>query len=280
MMQNKQQIDLAQLTEEMIRFLQKWGLWRDVSILTMGNRYRYCKEGEKKFRNLPHVEVTKDVDPEEAMQQITGAKCDGKLVWKSLANPEHIYDMIFEGALCTLLSYDCYEVRKSDLSDEGWAYIFENTSILEDYLDEKYGCSNLFEFWQLTCEEKFENPDYSAWDPLVFDTWEEFQEFIGYEEPGLYENYKRFDTYEKYLNEMQLAEANAYEMAESVWDQMVADAKQELMRDYGIHGDKMISPDEMYSDVREEFNQIFERHGLWYEMCFRNSLTCYRNGEY
>ena len=102
---------------------------------------------------------------------------------------------------------------------------------------------------------------------------------MGYEEPGLYENYKRFDTYEKYLKEMQLAESNAYEMVESVWDQMVADAKQELMRDCGIHGDKMISPDEIYSEVREEFHQIFERYDLWYEMCFRNSLTCYRNGK-
>ena len=79
---------------------------------------------------------------------------------------------------------------------------------------------------------------------------------------------------------MQLAESNAYEMVESVWEQMVADAKQELIRDCGIHGDKMISLNEIYGDIKGEFNQIFEQYGLWYEMCFINSLTCYRNGEY
>lgn len=45
MNQNDQQIDLEQLTEDMIRFLQPWGLWEDTMILTMGNQYACAKDG-------------------------------------------------------------------------------------------------------------------------------------------------------------------------------------------------------------------------------------------
>ena len=276
MKQSIPQIKLEQLTEDMIRFLQKWGLWRDVGILTMGNGYFYSEDDEKSFRGLKHVEVVMGVDPERRMEGLTGWECDGTAVWKSLANPEHIFDMTFEGALHTLLNYDSYETRKSDIGGEGWEELFEKTDILEEFLYEKYDCADVSEFRQQLYEEKFENPDYSEWDPLVFDTWKEYQEFIGYEEPGLSENYKRFDTYEKYLEEKRLADSNAMEEIEPIWEQMVADAKLAFMRDCGADGQKIIALNELYGGIKEEFDALFEGYGLWYDQCFSWSLTCYR----
>lgn len=276
MNQSIPQINLEQLVEDMIRFLQKWGLWRDVGIFTMGNGYFYSEDSDKSFRGLSHVEVVRGVDPERRMEGLTERRCDGTVAWKSFANPEHIFDMTFEGALYTLLNYDSYETRKSDISGEGWEEIFEKTDILKEFLYEQYDCADVSEFQQQLYEEKFENPDYSEWDPLVFDTWEEYQELIGYEEPGLPENYKRFDTYEEYLEEKQLADSNAMEEAESLWERMVADAKLAFMSDCGADGQRILALNELYGEIKNGFDALFERYDLWYDLCFSWSLTCYR----
>lgn len=275
MNQKDQQINLEELTEDMIRFLQKWGLWRDTRILTMGNRYGYCEDGKREFRNLKHVEVTSGVDPEEAMKGITEEKDgQGNFVWKSLANPEHVFDMVFEGPLSVLLRYDLYEPVKADLGKEAWKIIFEKTNheILSDFLFEKYGCANAEDYLELL---EAEEPDYSLWDPLEFDTWEEYQEFIGYEEEGLPEKVKQFGTYEEYKKYMETDGRMSVSDVESAWQRMVEEAESEFIRDCGRDGEKRIAIPELTGFVWRSFRELLESYGLYFDLCFSWSLTCF-----
>lgn len=80
---------MEEMPLEMIRFLQKWGLWTDASILTNGNRYSYSPDPKKCDCGLPHTEFEQDVDPEKAMKGLTewidfDGNCHSN--WKSLAN--------------------------------------------------------------------------------------------------------------------------------------------------------------------------------------------------
>ena len=276
---NRQLINLEQLTEEMIRFLQNWGLWEDASILTLGKRYAYAKEGAEEYRGLKHVMVTEGVDPEEVMQGITGEKDgQGKLVWKSLANPEHVFDMVFEGPLSVLLSFELYEPVKADIGEEAWKIIFEKTNqeILGDFLYEKYGCTNAEEYLEVLEEEAM---DYSSWDPLEFDTWEEYQEFIGYEEDGLPENVKRFDTYKEYQEYMEAGGPMSASSVEPVWERMLEEAKREFIKDCGRDGEARIAVPELTGFIRNGFRELLEKYGLYFELCFSWSLSCFRMGE-
>ena len=53
-MDRKESERMEEMALEMIRFLQKWGLWTDASILTNGNRYSYSPDPKKCDCGLPH----------------------------------------------------------------------------------------------------------------------------------------------------------------------------------------------------------------------------------
>lgn len=276
MKQNDQQIHLEQLTEDMIRFLQTWGLWEDTVILSMGKEYAYAKEREEEYRGLRQVKVVEDIDPEDVMQGITEEKDDqGNLVWKSLANPEHIFDMVFEGPLSVLLRYDLYEPVKADIGEEAWKIIFEKTDgeILSDFLYEKYECTSAEEYLDRLQDEEAE---YSSWDPLVFDTWEEYQEFIGFEEEGLPENVKRFDTYEEYRDHMEAFSQLSVSDVEPIWECMVEEAQKEFIQDCGRKKGEIIAIPELTGFVWKSFRELLESYGLYFDLCFSWSATCFK----
>ena len=271
---------------EMIRFLQKWGLWQGVSIFANGNRYSYSSKKEPNYCGISNVIFESDVDPEEAMKGITGQRDkDGEYIWKSFANPKHIFDMIYEGPLSLLVCYGEYEPYPYEISPEGWDYIFDHTDLLKDYLLDKFGASDLQEFYDhAKCmsfaeysEKDREECMYSGWDPLVFDTWEEYLSFNGLtEEEGRDEEKLKplnelYDTYTHYTEENENFENMDMEEMKPIWEKMVENSKKEFKKDCGA-----IYLPEIAAHIKDEFSDIFERYGLWYDFGFSWSLTCYR----
>ena len=275
---------MEQMVLELITFLQAWGLWKDVMILADGRAFSYSESKEDVCLCLPHVQVSACVHPEDYTSGITDERdCDGNLIWRSYSNPEHILDIVFEGQLYTLLNYGVYEgIRRADISPGAWDYIFAHTDILEDEMYERYGCSDASELLELILEDKFDNPDYTVWDPLVFDTWEEYQRFENGEaypdgDEELIPNYQRYGTYAEYLKDMELSEQLTVEDVIPIWEEMVVAAKQEFIKGNGV--DDTISfqwEAGPVNHIRSEFDQIFDRYGLWYDLGFAWTLTCYR----
>ena len=280
MEKNKQMDTLAM---EVTRFLQKWGLWEGTSIFTNGNRFSYTGDHQKNYKGICNVDFSKDIDPEEYMTGLIGsADPEEGNKKKCLANPEHIFDMTYEGPLCMLLKYGEYEVRKADIGEKAWDYIFEHTDILDEYLYAKYECLNAAGLHRQIMEDIFENQEYSAWDPLVFDTWEEYQEFSNGEaypdgEEKKLPNYLRYETYGDYLKVLEKAERLSVKDVEPLWKTMVNKAKKEFIAYSGLDGNLKISIPGIAGHVYSEFRNIFTRYGLWFEFEFDWSLSCYKN---
>ncbi len=270
------------LVSDLIRFLQKWGLWNGTTILANGNRYSYSTEKTSVYGDLNYTEFEQNVKPEDYTSGITDERNEeGNLVWRSFSNPEHILDMVYEGPLYMLLGHDTYEVRKSEISKAAWEYIVDHTDILDDYLYEKYECNDASDFLAKILEDKIDNPDYTAWDPLVFDTWEEYQEFVNGEayetgEENLTPTYRRYGTYEEYLADMEISESLSVEDVEPIWKQMVSEAKTEFIKECALDKTGIISIPEIVGHIKTEFDKIFDRYGLCYDFGFSWSLTCHK----
>ena len=267
---------------ELINFLQKWGMWQDVTILADGKAYFPACNNEDVYCGLQNVKITVCENPEDYTRGITEERdCLGNPVWRSFSNPEHILDMVYEGPLYMLLTHDTYETRKSEISEEAWEYIFDHTDILDDYLYEKYECQCASDFLEKILEDKFDNPDYPVWNPLVFDTWEEYQEFVNGEayetgEENLTPTYQRYGTYEEYMADMEISESLSVEDIRPVWEQIVSDTKTEFVRKSVLEETGIISIPEIAGHIKTEFDKIFDRYGLWYDFGFSWSLTCYK----
>ena len=141
---------------------------------------KHCKnvlfEITKKFEGVDYKRLELEYDFEKKELVTTGPTESGidndEVMWKSYSNPEHIFDIVYEGPLYMLLRHDEYEVKKSDISEEAWEYIFKHTDILSDKVMDWYDCMDVTDLLDQIVMDKFDNPEYSEWDPLVFDTWE------------------------------------------------------------------------------------------------------------
>lgn len=193
--------NLENLALDVIRFLQKWGLWRDVCIYTGGKAYRYDEDSSSSYKTIPNVKYEEGVDPEDYMKGFTPSDCEDYCSWESLANPE--------------LNY---------------------------------------------------------WDPMNFDTWEEYVELEYSDYEGDNAISLHFDTYEEYCAARDLG-MDGYISAhwtevQTVWDKMVEEAKTNITQNDGhipING-----------HIYEEFSRLFDNYGLWFDFCFKWSLTCYK----
>ena len=177
--------NLAQFAIEMIHFLKKWGMWEGVSIFTNGNRYSYEKGNE--YNGIMDVAFEENVDPEEGTKGLTGKKDeDGNYIWKSFANPKHVFDMTYDGPLCTLLRYGEYEVMIKDISKEAWDIIFDKTDLLDEILYFKFDATTAEEYWEKLMMEEDEEDIPSLeevmalWDEMEEEAKEEFMEGKGY----------------------------------------------------------------------------------------------------
>ena len=269
--------ELDEMAKDMILVLQRWGLWKDLSIFTNGNRYTDEKGFESVYQGIPHVRFEEGVDPEEYMKGPCGEPDeDGKLEWASLANPEHIFDMVFEGPLYELIRNHVYAPDIKGISEEGWNYLFEQGDDLEECLEEEFEVGSREELAEQVWSNIYDNPELSYWDPVEFDTWEEYMEL----HPEFSDDalngmlaYMSFTTYEEYCYYreagMETFIRDKADEIDGLWKDMVEKAKQELKQR------KVVDFGEIRQHVMDEFNEVFDKRDLWYESCHGWSITSY-----
>ena len=246
------EIDSEMLAMDIVAFLQKWGMWQDVQIFTGGKCYT-DEKGELVIRNEKH--------PEKYLEGISHYDCNDHAVWKDLSNSERLLDMTFEGPLSLLLRHHEYEVKIGDVSDEVKHIIVpetdkgfdEFTNLVDEYLEGKY-----------------------SWDPAEFDSFEEWLELNQYCDMDLFD-------YKDYLDgrEIEFSSREEYEdflMRQAVEREYVAyeyfeDEKGDEV-DWG--SETFYDNNRIASMIIEEFNNLLEKYGLWYDLCFSWSLTAYR----
>lgn len=132
------------LALEVIRFLQKWGMWSDVRIFVNGNMYKAVDKKENVYKGLPYVEFTENINPDNYTTGYVFCDYDEEhYTADCFTNPEHIFDMTYEGPLYMLFNHDYeFSLEYQYLSREAWNSIFECTDILEDYLFDEYNISD------------------------------------------------------------------------------------------------------------------------------------------
>lgn len=260
--------DTEKLAMDIVAFLRKWGMWRDTQIFTGGKCYTYDKESGLSIRDELH--------PENYMGgHLAVHDCNGNTVYeyKDYSNSERLLDMTFEGPLYSLLNEDEYRVTIGDLSEEAKHIIVPqmkmsllgDSRLLYSVDDEAYEC----------VEEFVED---QMWDPMVDDSYEEWLERTEFEYCDLMEDLtedipkqREFSAREEYeyflfittrLREEKLME----DFRNRVCDNIYSDETL-LLYDIG-HG--------IADQVWKEFDEIFERYGLWFEFGHNWNLSAYR----
>lgn len=274
--------NLEELALDMIRFLQKWALWEGgVSIYTNGNRYAYSED--ESYQGAAHVEVMEGVSPEVCTTGLTRyVDSDGNPLCKErhFNNSEHIFDMIYNESLVLLLRYHEYEVRGCELSEEAWDYIFERYLFEErdfyiDYLYEQYECCDAEELLYRIQMNLLYPDDYIDWDPLVFDTWEEYQNLVSGADPSLTPHYQRYATYAEYQSILEGAEEMSVVDVMPLWEIMVEEAKERYKKECKRFCRDVFNLPTIADYLFGEFMDLFESYGLWCKLGSR-WLTCYR----
>jgi hypothetical protein len=247
--------DSERLAMDIVAFLRKWGMWQDVQIFTGGKCYT-DDNGELRIRNEAH--------PENYTNGLSDLDCNGESIWKDFSNPERLLDMTFEGPLSLLLRHHEYEVKIGDVSDEVKRIIVPETDECMDAVLE-------------LVDEYFEG-QYS-WDPVEYDSYEEWLELNQYcdmdeflvEEKIIDGKEKEFSSREEYddflMRTVCEREAKVYEYFE---DDICANT------DEYLYNDTFYDSGKIANRVLNEFADLLEKYGLWYELCFSWSLTTYR----
>ena len=244
--------DSEMLAMDIVTFLQKWGMWQDVQIFAGGKCYTDDR-GKVAIRNEKH--------PEKYLVGPTERDCNGGIIWKEFSNPERLLDMTFEGPLSLLLRHHEYEVKIGDVADEVRRIIVPETDecfeeveeLVEEYLEGKY-----------------------SWDPAEFDSFEEWLELNQYCDMDLFDHknysdgreieFSSREEYEDFL--MYQAVERELLIADYFEDEICDEAEWDLEIFYDNN--------RIASMIIEEFNNLLEKYGLWYELCFSWSLTTYR----
>lgn len=246
--------DSEKVAMDIVRFLRKWGMWKDVQIFTGGKCYNDDEKGELQIRDEDH--------PEKYLKAMREEDCNGNMDWKDFSNPEMLLDLTFEGPLYLLLCHGEYEVRIGEVSEEVKHILIPETNECQDeveermdaYFDGKYG-----------------------WDPAEYDSYEEWLEINRYcdmdefseESENIYSSRIEFSSREEYedfiLRSATVREAKLREhFEEEICDS--ADYSNEVFYDNGKIANQIIT----------EFNELLKKYGLWYELGFSWSLTTYR----
>ena len=244
--------DSEMLAMDIVAFLRKWGMWQDVQIFTGGKCYKE-DDGEVVVRDEEH--------PEKYLEGPIDSDCEGKPVWKDFSNPERLLDMTFEGPLCLLLRHHEYAAKIGDVSDEVRRIIVPETTQYDDAVTE-YSTEYL--------EGKH------SWDPAEFDSFEEWLELNQYCDMDLfdYKNYSdgreiEFSSREEYEDFLMRQAVEREYVAYEYFEDEICDEDEwnsEVFYDNGRIADMII----------QEFDNLLEKYGLWYDLGFCWSLTTYR----
>ncbi|MGN0394530.1 MAG: hypothetical protein ACI4EF_04145 [Coprococcus sp.] len=247
-MQNSEKMAL-----EIVAFLRKWGLWRCVQIFAGGKCYSE-DEGT--------LQISVEGHPEKYTEGIIGQNCNGESEWKDFSNPERLLDMTFEGPLSLLLRHHEYEVRIRDLSIEAKNIIMRSMPEVEDEVEE---------LMDAYLEGKI------GWDPAEYDSYEEWLELNQYCEMGelsvglgdVEGGNREFASREEYKQFIFQASA--------IRENQIREYFEDVLCDSTDYNDNTFFDDgSIANHIINDFNDLFEKYGLRYELGFSWSLTAYR----
>lgn len=244
--------DSEKVAMDIVRFLKKWGLWKDVRIFTGGKCYSDGVNAE--------LQIKDEKCPEKYTSGFSETwNCTGEPEYIDFSNPERLLDMTFEGPLSLLLRHREYEVCIGEVSEEVRHILLPRTNeyqdevaeLMDEYLEGKIG-----------------------WDPAEYDSYEEWLEL---------NQYCDMDEFyaESYNSEIELSSREEYEvyllLNATVREERInayfedylcnnSDHTHEMFFDAGTIADRIIN----------EFDELLESYGLWYDLGFSWSLTTYR----
>lgn len=155
-------------------------------------------------------------------------------------------------------------MKKSDISAEAWEEIFKYSDILEEIIFDKYSCSDVSDLMDIILNGKIETPYYPVWNPLIFDTWKEYQEF--------------FQDNQEDIKCNDLGNMIIYDVR-NTWEQMVSNAKEGYIAKAAYERELIFLP-QIAEHIISEFDKIFEHYGLSYDYGFGWSLSCYNLNKY
>jgi hypothetical protein len=198
---------------EIIEFLQKWGLWEGTLIFSDGNMYAYSLEKTDVYNKIPFVIFKENVD---STKYTTENECD-------YSNPKHLFDMVYDGALYTLLNDRVYEVNGCDLSYDAWEEIFQHTDLLNNYTADNYDVYDAEDVLEKIVFNNSDESDSAFWNLLEFDTWDDYLKFCGVE--NFYESYDNKNLPNGY-------EVLGVDDIMPIWDKIADKAKAEIKKEY------------------------------------------------
>ncbi len=240
---------------ELTDYIQNWGLWKNVTMIegTMSEA-----GGAESKANPEAGGAGSGADPE----------ADEKA-----APPAPALTILCEGPLNDLLYFSEYRPNREEIGDAAWEVLFNHTDLVREYLEEHYEISSPEEYLHQKIGDILDNPDYSNWDPLEFDSWEDFQAFCGGEEPGLRPQYKRYDSYEDYEAARDGAENLTIDDIIPEFNRLVEEAKAYYKAGGG-------DPDLNLTEIRWRivygFEQILAKHGLSYHFECPGMMVCHQ----
>ena len=260
---------VEELVVEMIRFLQKWGLWEHTRIFASGNSYDSDDDwnGEE-YKGIPLVSFKKGVNPADYVK--TPSTED--------ATFEHIFDMTFEGPLYDIFCDGTLRTCYGKVDNDSWDYIFRHSDFLLNFIDSGI-CGSGEELLSNMLTECEGESAYSMWDPLKYEDFSEYissDEYEKYNEPmwsdetDLIPAYTLFDTYEEY----KIFLSGDHKMLKTnpvLWKMAVNMAKHLFYQD--LEDDEFSVSGEVADHIREEFISIFNKYGLDYELIYNWMLV-------
>lgn len=247
--------EIEEMVVEMIRFLKKWGLWQNTMILACGNSYTDSGNEGDEFLGLTHVVKQENVDPDEYIDLMEYP--DEEL-------SQHIFDMTFENGLSDIFRDGTLTLNSEDIENEAWDHILKDISFAKKYIEENF--SDVREFLQDVLEVQKTGRKYTMWDPLEYESFEEYKQMNDDDGEGI-PVYTLFDNYEEYRGFLQgniSSLEGSPELLSMVSDYLKNDLKQ---------SGKDIEFEKAPAGLMKEFNEIFSKHGLYYEPVYNWMIT-------
>ena len=233
------------------------------------NKHIFNKETDSEKLAMEIVAFLQKWGMWQDVQIFTGGKCysdeHGKMVVRDDdSDPERLLDMTFEGPLSLLLRHHEYEVKIADVSDEVRHVIVpetdecrdETAELMEEYLEGKH-----------------------SWDPAEYDSYEEWLELNQYCDLDMIDEENASDG-----REFEFSSREEYEdflMRHAVERElMIADyLEDDICDEPATSSETFFDDGRIAGMIIEEFTDLLEKYGLWYDLGFSWSLTTYRKGD-
>ena len=245
---------IENLVVEVIRYLQDWGLWNRTKVLACGNSYKSDDdwEGQDEFRGLSYVLIEKGVNPKDYLEYYD--------VIEDM--DDHIFGMTYNSYLEDVFNEGIYRADHGMIDENIRDYIWDNSNLLLKYLDSGE-CGYGEELLSSILSEQGDEPKYSMWDPLKYESYEDYEkdnDCIGSGDEDLIPAYTLFDNYEEYkrfLNgDLTMLRDNPV-----LWDLSKKYAESEIYDDYLIE----IEGGRVVSRFKKGLSDIFRKYDLRFD---------------